>query len=133
MQNFLNRLVSLMDPEEVMRDGRTRIRFKGDVGISKVVLVSTSGWWEKGNFRTVVRIAKEIAEDASVEFSGALIRPHSSLWGEDEGRTKEVLKAVRQAGYQLVKDGKISDVLLKTISQPLISRKERIRRLKNRQ
>jgi multimeric flavodoxin WrbA len=133
MQNFINRLVALMDPVEVMRAGRTRVRFHNDVGINKVVLVSTSGWWEKANFRTVIRIAKEIAEDASVEFSGAIIRPHSDLWGEDEGRTMEVLEAVKQAGYHLVKTGNIPDALIRKISQPLISRKERIRRLKEKQ
>ena len=125
MQNFMNRLVPLLEPEEVMRAGRTRARFRRDVCISKIVLVSTSGWWEKGNFGTVVRIAKEFAEDASVEFAGALLRPHSQLWGKDEKRTSEVLQALKQAGHQLVKDGMISKETLRAVSQPLISERER--------
>lgn len=128
MQNFMNRLVPLLKPILVMRAGRTRARFRQDVKISKIVLVSTSGWWEKGNFGTVLRIAKEFAQDASVEFAGALLRPHSGFLGENKEKTRNVLEAAKQAGYQLVKEGRMSNETLEIVSQPLISEEERMRR-----
>ena len=121
MQNLINRLVPLIDPTLKKQNGRTRARFHADVKISKIALVSTSGWWELGNFGTVVRIVKELAEDASVDFAGALLRPHAWAMAENKEKTEKILKAARQAGYQLAKEGRMSKNLLKTVSQPLIS------------
>ena len=120
MQNLVNRLMPLIDPVLKRRGGRTRARMHADVKISKIALVSASGWWELGNFGTVVRIVKELAEDASVDFAGALLRPHASAMAEDKEKTEKILEAARQAGFQLVEKGRISRNLLKVISQPLI-------------
>ena len=80
LQNVINRLCPLLDPILEKRQGRTRARMRTDVNIRKIVLVSTSGWWEMGNFDTVLRIATELAEDASVDFGGAVLRPHASYF-----------------------------------------------------
>ena len=79
MQNIINRLCPLLDPVLEFRKGRTRATIRKDVRIRTIVLVSASGWWEKGNFGTVVRIVKELAEDASVKFGGAVLRPHADF------------------------------------------------------
>jgi hypothetical protein len=128
MQNFLNRLCPLIEPILEKRDGRTRARFHENVKIRKIVLVSASGWWEKDNFGTVLRIAEEIAKDANVEFAGAILRPHAFVMNENKEKAKIVMNALKQAGFQLVKEGKIADELLETISQPLISEEEFRRR-----
>jgi multimeric flavodoxin WrbA len=121
MQNLINRLVPLLDPILEKQNGRTRARFRADVKISKIALVSTSGWWEKGNFGTVLRIIKEFAKDANVEFAGAVLRPHAWLMTRNKEKTEQILEAARQVGYQLVKEGRMSKDVLKIISQPLIS------------
>jgi multimeric flavodoxin WrbA len=121
MQNLINRLVPLLDPVLKKQNGRTRARFRADVKISKIALVSTSGWWELGNFGTVVRIIKEFAKDANVDFVGALLRPHAWLMARNREKTEKILEAARQVGYQLIKNGLMPNDLLKTISQPLIS------------
>jgi hypothetical protein len=93
--------------------------------------IITGGWWEKGNFGTVVRIAEEFAEDASVEFAGAVLRPHAFLMKEQGQLTEEggaVLNAVKRAGYELVNDGVVGEETLETISRPLISEDELRRR-----
>ncbi len=128
MQNFINRLCPLLEPVLEWRNGRTRARFHEDVKIKKIVLVSASGWWEKGNFDTVVRIAEELAKDANVEFGGAILRPHASYLGKDKERTKIVVDALRKAGVQLVRNGKIADEVLEKISRPLVSEEEFRRR-----
>lgn len=119
MQNVINRLVPLMNPVLKQRNGRTRAKLRSNVRIHKFVLVSSSGWWEMENFGTVLRIVNELAKDCSVKFAGALLRPHIHYMEEKPEKAKEILEAARQAGYELVKNGKIRKELLETISQPL--------------
>jgi multimeric flavodoxin WrbA len=121
MQNVLNRMVSLIDPVVKTRKGRTRARFFKDVKIKTIVLVSSSGWWEKENCGTVVRIIRELAEDASVKFAGALLRPHIDWLGKNQEKAKKIYSAAQQAGSQLITEGKMATKLLNIISQPLIS------------
>lgn len=127
MQIIINRLCPLIEPFLETREGRTRARFHDNVKIRKIVLVSTGGWWEKGNFGTVVRIAEELAEDASVEFAGAVLRPHAFLMKKEGELTKDgkaVVSAVRRAGYELIKEGGMNRETLETVSHPLISEEE---------
>jgi multimeric flavodoxin WrbA len=127
IQNIINRLCPLIDPVLEFRKGRTRAKFRKDVRIRAIVLVSTGGWWEKGNFGTVVRIVKELAEDASVKFGGAVLRPHAHAMRREGELTQDgrsVLAAVRKAGYELIKDGVMKQESLAAISRPLISRAE---------
>jgi multimeric flavodoxin WrbA len=124
MQNVVNRLMPLIEPKLERRQGRTRARFREDIGIRKIVLVATSGWREVENCDTVVRIVKELAEDASTEFAGAVLRPHADAMRADGKVTRDgqaVLDAVRRAGNELVKEGRMNQETLKTISRPLIS------------
>ena len=74
-----------------------------------------------GNFGTVLRIAKELAKDCNVEFAGALLRPHAGRMNENPRKAEEVFEAARQAGNQLINEGRISKSLLKIISQPFVS------------
>jgi multimeric flavodoxin WrbA len=125
MQEVINRLCPLLDPALEFRKGRTRAIFRKDVRIRTIALVSTGGWWEKGNFGTVVRIVKELAEDTSVKFAGAVLRPHADYMRRDGELTQDgraVLNAVRRAGSQLVKNGVMKGETLATISRPLVSR-----------
>ncbi len=127
MQDIINRLCPLLDPVLDFRKGRTRAIFRKDVNTRAIVLVSTSGWWEKGNFGTVVRIVKELAEDTSAKFGGAVLRPHVDFMKRGEELTQDgraVLNAVRKAGYELIKDGGMKRETLAAISRPLISRTE---------
>jgi multimeric flavodoxin WrbA len=133
MQDFINRLCPLVKPFLEKREGRTRARLHERVRIQKIVLVSTGGWWEKENFGTVVRIGEELAENTSVEFAGAVLRPHASLMRQGGEVTEEgeaVLNEVRRAGHELVKDGVMSQKTLEAISRPLISEDE-LRRIFN--
>jgi hypothetical protein len=124
MQNLINRLCPLLDPVLEMREGRTRARLHSDVRIHKILLVSAGGWWERGNFETLLTIFRDLAETMGIEFSGALLRPHAFLMkpkGELTKEGTEILEAVRKAGRALVEAGKIPSDLLESISRPLIS------------
>ena len=124
MQNFLNRLMPLMNPILRYNHGHTQIQFHDDVKIRKIALVSVCGWWEKGNFETVTRIVEEICQKASVEFVGSVTRPHAYLLSEKKEKANEIFGALKETGFKLVKEGILSKDLLKIIAQPLISEKE---------
>lgn len=131
MQNFVNRLCPLIVPCLATRAGRTRARWRDDVRIERVALVATGAWWEKANLETVRRIAVEIAENASVPFAGAALRPHAWLMRDASGLTpagQAVAAALREAGVELVTAGQIDDATAAAISQPLISQAELLRR-----
>lgn len=127
LQNFLNRLCALIEPVLTFRDGRTRARFRADVHCKTVVLLAAGGWWEKENFDTLIRIAEELAEVASVNFGGAMIRPHAAFMrknGQITNLGKVVLQAIRDAAGELIREGRIHEETLATIRQPLISFEE---------
>lgn len=124
MQNLLNRLMPLIEPLLEFHDGRTRAKFHDDVSISKIVLVSVGGWWEKENMSLLVDFAEHMAADASVEFSGAILRPHVFLMDKYREKGEAVRLAVREAGSQLIKEGRMSEATLAAISQPLVPEKE---------
>jgi multimeric flavodoxin WrbA len=124
MQHLINRLSPLMDPHVERREGRTRARFRKDVAIKKIVLVSTGGWWEKENFGTVTRIVQELAENGSVEFTGAVLRPHVDVMKRNGVLTadgNEVLRAAEQAGRELIEKGAMDAVTLEAVARPLMS------------
>lgn len=127
MQNVINRLCPLVVPDLVTREGRTRARFRDSVHIEKMVLVASSGWWEKGNFGTVVRIVEELAENSGAEFVGPVLRPHASVMRRGAKLTDDgsaVLAAARRAGHDLVAQGSIEQETLDEISRPLIPQEE---------
>jgi multimeric flavodoxin WrbA len=131
MQDFINRLCPLLEPRLSLREGRTRARLREGVRIRRFVALVTGGWWEKENLDTVVRIVKELAEDASVEFSGAVLRPHASVMrkkGELTEEGKAVLDAARRAGQELVRHGAMRKETLEAVSRPLITEEELRRR-----
>lgn len=127
MQNVINRLCPLVEPRLQTRDGRTRARFRDDVAIRRIALVATGGWWELGNLDTVVRIAQELAEDASVAFAGAVLRPHAFVMQAQGKLTPDgqaVLDAARRAGVELASRGAMDPQTLEAASQPLIGEAE---------
>ncbi len=124
MQNFINRLCPILEPFLEFKTERTRAHFHKDVNLSKIVLVSSCGWWEMANFDTVIRIVKELALEANCEFAGAVLRPHASELQNYPKKAKEVFEAAKDAGFELVKQGSMSEETLRSISQPLVSEKE---------
>jgi multimeric flavodoxin WrbA len=124
IQNLLNRLMPLVEPILEFHDGRTRAKFHDDVKISKIVLVSTGGWWEKENMNLLVQFVEHMARDGNVEFSGAILRPHAFLMDKYKEKADEILRVTKNAGTQLIKEGKMSKETLEVISQPLESEKD---------
>jgi multimeric flavodoxin WrbA len=127
MQNLINRLCPLLDPILEERGGRTRARFRNEVRIKKIMLVSTSGWWELGNFDTVKRIVEELAADVSVEFAGAILRPHVDSMDSHPEDKKMIIACLKEAGHQLVEEGRVSSDKLELIAKALTSFEESLK------
>ncbi len=129
MQNMINRLCPLVEPVLEKKDGRTRARFYKQVKIRKIMLVATGGWWELGNFDTVMRIVEELAADVNVEFGGAVLRPHASEINSHPDEKKMIMKTLKEAGYQLIKEGRVSPDKLDLIAIPLVQFEDYIKEL----
>lgn len=94
MQNFINRLLPLMEPFLENKNGRTRARFHKQVKIKNILLAATCGWWELGNFDTVKHIIEELAANFNVKFGGAILRPHTSALSSYPEDKKAILKTL---------------------------------------
>jgi multimeric flavodoxin WrbA len=95
----------------------------------KAVLVSTCGDWDLSMFDPLLAQMKAIYDrpDGNSEFAGALLRPMADGTKEmikaGETRLVEgVFQAAKEAGRQLVREGRISEVLLKEVSKALMPR-----------
>jgi hypothetical protein len=127
MRNATNRLCPLAEPRLQLREERTRARFRNHVAIRQIALVSTGAWWEKENMDTVLRIARELAEDASVLFVGGLLRPHAFPMKQNAELTPDgeaLLRAARRAGRELITEGRVHQETFDAVSCPLIAEEE---------
>ena len=110
LKNLLDRIVPMAEPIFELRDGHCRHPGrKGTVG-GKLVLVSNCGFWEMDNFDPLLVHMKAICKNVGREFAGALLRPHGPALKAllDQGtKVKDVLEAAREAGRQLIKEGRM--------------------------
>src|SRR5512137_2720166 len=97
----------------------------------KIVLVSSCGFWDMSMFDPLLAQMKAISTrpDGSSDFAGALLRPGAETMREmikGEGRAilESIFKAAKEAGRQLVNEGKISKRLLDDVSRQLMSEEE---------
>jgi hypothetical protein len=126
MQAFVNRLMPLVEPHLEFREGRTVARPGKGVRLSKLVIVTVTGWWEMGNTDLVVAIGREMAADFGVEFAGALRRPHAYYMRGD--KAEDILEAARRCGHDLVAEGAMSEEDMAIVSRPLVSMEEDMER-----
>ena len=117
LKNLMDRLLPLF-----MQEGA------GSKGL-KVVLVSTCSAWELSMFDPLLAQMKALysVPEANSEFVGALLRPAAEGMKEmiKAGEIRlvdEVIQAAREAGHQLVKEGRISEEIQKKVSKELMPR-----------
>lgn len=124
MKNLIDRMLPLIEPFYEVRDGHCRHpRHEGTKG-GKVVLVSSCGFWEMDNFEPLLTHIKAICKNVDREFAGALLRPHAGgikriLQGSSTS-IDDIFDMAKEAGRQLVVDGRMSPGALKTVSRELM-------------
>jgi len=123
MKNLLDRIIPLVQPFFELRDGHCRHRVREGYKHGKMVLVSNSGFWEMDNFDPLLVHVKAFCKNAAKEFAGALLRPHGEALRPMMKlgiSLDDVFEAAREAGRQLVKNGKMSTQTLDIVSRELV-------------
>ena len=125
MKNFIDRIIPIAEPFIELRDGHCRHPHRGEHRHgNKMVLVSSCGFWEKDNFDALIVHAEAICRNGNMQFAGALLRPHAGALKsmlEMGAGVEDVIDAARDAGRQIIQNGKISEETLNTVSRELIS------------
>jgi multimeric flavodoxin WrbA len=120
---FMDRMIPLVSPRFEMRDGHCRHPRMPDTMKGKMVLVSNCGFWEMDNFDPLVAHIQAASRNMDREFAGALLRPHGPAFaamlkmGHAVG---DVFEAAREAGRQLVRDGRMRPETLAGVSRELL-------------
>ncbi|PCI30771.1 MAG: hypothetical protein COB67_01060 [SAR324 cluster bacterium] len=103
-------------------------------GKSKVVLFATAGLLME-EFHPAVCHLESYCRLSGKEFVNAVLRPQAGMFKRqvlnDPVKVEDILSASKQAGRQLIKEGKISEETLATISREFMSLEE-FRKIYNR-
>ena len=123
MKNLLDRIIPLAQPFFELSDGHCRHPGRDGSRGSQLVLVSNCGFWEMDNFNPMLVHMEAVSKNMGREFAGALLRPHGpALMGMMEmgAPVDDILDAAKEAGRQLVEDGRMSFEILKSVSRELL-------------
>jgi multimeric flavodoxin WrbA len=123
MKSLLDRVIPIGDPIMELRDGHCRHPSREGIKDGKLVLVSNCGFWELDNFNPLLMHVQAISENLGRKFSGALLRPHGpalKAMKEQGMPVNDVFEAAKEAGRQLIRDGRINDNTLKIVSRQLV-------------
>lgn len=125
-KTFVDRLVVFLDPHFTTDDHGLihplRWRFP-----RKILLVSVCGYPGLQNFDPLLLHMQRISRNFHSEFSGALLRPaiFSLLFtGKYPDRVSRVIDAIREAGAEYAKFGRMSDDRLKIVAEDICSPEE---------
>jgi multimeric flavodoxin WrbA len=123
MKIILERAVfPLLDPFIELREGICRHPFRAHYNYGKIALVSTCGFWEMSHFNPLIVHMEALCKNAQREFAGALLRPHAGALRPmmKAGLINDVFDAAKDAGKQLMQNGKIKSEILDIISRELL-------------
>lgn len=125
LKNLMDRLLPGVEPYFEMRENHCRHPLREGVEKGKLVLVSNCGFWETDNFDPLIAHMKAFSKNASMDYAGALLRPHGGALQEMVSMgmpLKDIFDAAREAGRQLVRDGQMSEEILAKVSREIMPR-----------
>ena len=125
MKNLIDKMLPRIQRFVEVRDGSCRHPLRGTPKICKLVLVSKCGLWEMESFDSLLVHMKAFCKIASFEFAGALLRPHGEAMQsmlEMGVPIGDIFEAAKDAGSQLVKEGRMSQETLDIVSRELLPR-----------
>lgn len=113
------------NPGYEIRNGHQRLKLADGFVPSKLVLVSSCGLYEMDNFDSLLSWIDSLVKMDLFEFAGALLRPHANVLNPmfpTKFNIDEIIKAAKDAGTQLIAEGKILDETLSKVSREFIPR-----------
>lgn len=132
MKNLIDRMTPLGNPLIEIKDGHTRHIFDPQSGQKNIVLVSSCGFWELDTFDPLIIYMKAMSLNIGGRFAGALLRPHAGFLKSltEKGISlNDLFEGAKEAGYELVKDGEMSERTLQKISREMIDQKTYVNRI----
>ncbi|MFP4055967.1 MAG: flavodoxin family protein [Candidatus Brocadiia bacterium] len=132
LKAFVDRLTPMLDPTAGLGGGEGDSSLRPGYRVGKVVLIASCGDWDVSAFDLLVRWARFVAGALGSQFAGALLRPHAPalLAREAKGDSHGgVYAAAKEAGRQVVRDGRFRAATLKAVAQELVSFEEYAREL----
>jgi len=126
LKGLMDRMLPRIQPFFEIRKGRCRHPLMEEAKAGKLVVVSNCGFWEMENFDPLLVHMRALCENASLDFAGALLRPHGEALQEmvEQGApvVGEVFNAARKAGREIVEQGSIGEDTLRAVGQELMPR-----------
>jgi len=130
LKTLLDRSLPLLHGAFVLRDDHCRHELRDHVKVGKIALVSVSGFTEMDNFDPLIAHVKALSKNMSREFIGSLLRPYGWILkpAQQQGAPlDDIFTAIKQAGHQLVADGKMKEETLAAAARDIIPRDEVIK------
>jgi multimeric flavodoxin WrbA len=129
LKNLLDRMIPLIEPFFDVSTGHCRHPWRQGTQTPKIVLVSNCGFWEMDNFAPLLKQLEGMFDD---RFAGALLRPHGPLFAvmlQMGAPVHDVVEAAKEAGCELVRDGRMSPDTLNRVSRELMPLEEYVKRV----
>ncbi|MFW9963333.1 MAG: flavodoxin family protein [Candidatus Sifarchaeia archaeon] len=127
LKTLLDRTIPLLHGAFELRDDHCRHALRDHVKTGLLVLFSVCGFTEMDNFDPLITHVKAISKNMNRQFVGSVLRPYGWIIepGIKQGaKLGFIHEAVREAGFQLVSDGKMRNETLTTIAQDILPRDE---------
>lgn len=123
-KTFLDRLIPLAQPDFILENDHCRHPARLDRPW-KLLLVSNCGFYEMDNFDALVFHCQRMCQNFHADYLGHILRPHgpimhySEMLGAEIGK---ILDAVRMAGEEVSRSGKLSEETMGAVSAPILPR-----------
>lgn len=132
LKTLLDRVIPLLHGAFELRDDHCRHALREHVKAGKIALFSVCGFTEMDNFDPLITHVKALSKNINRDFVGSLLRPYAWIIEpalEQGAPLNDILEAVKQAGFQLVSDGKMNEETLATIAREILPRDAVITRM----
>jgi multimeric flavodoxin WrbA len=120
MKTFVDRMIPLADPHFKLVDGHYRHPRRYGEKPPDVVLISVCGFYERDNFDGLIDHMERMCRNMQSRFVGAVVRPSSYIFTLEEllpEPVREIKKAIRRAGRELVEKGTLSPQVLDDVAR----------------
>lgn len=123
-KTFVDRLIPLAHPEFILENDHCRHPQRFDRKW-KFLLVSNCGFYEKDNFDALVFHCQRMCLNFHAEYVGHILRPHGPIMQYADmlgAQIAKIIEAVRGAGEEVARSGKLSEDTMTAASAPIIPR-----------